>query len=248
MERLPADEWHWYNGLSAHFIHGLVALSLGLHPDSCQPSVWPGGGSVGAADTKAEFDARFIATYDAARAGLCKAAEHVAPTHDVARAGGLELLLLPDRHGQNFDASADVRNCEHWEITILSFRQFCDLQGWDVPDEFRPVGYVVSHVEKQDGVETAPAPRSQGNDTKRPRDHYLMPVIQAAVDACGSHKVADVWLKLIAFAQRRHDVLIEVVPKKGISYIHPDAVGVQYLKRTQVATKLRTLRDRDRPQ
>ena len=114
-------DWEWVNRLPMLPIFDAAALSLGYELNSLPPvgHEYPGKPLI---DVPEHGQRTFLA-------------------YEYARAGKLKLVGLTGFKGDIFDLNAEFSDGQAWEVELHEFRQFCDLMKWDVPEEFRPIGY-----------------------------------------------------------------------------------------------------------
>lgn len=117
-------DWEWANRLPILPIFEAAALSLGYELGALPPVRYEVLGKP-ALDEPEHGQRTFLA-------------------YQYARAGKLKLVGLTGFSGDIFDLKAEFSDGQAWEVELHEFRKFCDLMRWDVPDEFRPIGYQVS--------------------------------------------------------------------------------------------------------
>lgn len=125
MTRTPENtvDWEWANQRLTLPIRDAVALSLGCEISTLvipNPK-WNSNPLV----APTEYLGRVAQTYEAVRAGAL-------------------VSLTTDQKSTPFDINADFFDAQHWEVSLVEFRRFCDGRCWSVPEQFAPNGYVVS--------------------------------------------------------------------------------------------------------
>ena len=138
---MDAVEWAHANSLAALPIYAAVGLSLGFDIEVLAPAgrAWRHRAHV---EPPADYRPRIIAAESFARAGKLA----LTGTSTLRQSSG------PSLQADSFD------DAQCWEVDLVAFREFCDAQGWTVPDEFMPVGFVpkaggASHEQARTPVE-----------------------------------------------------------------------------------------------